>query len=107
MITSPKPHRTPDHIQDQGVLALRKEPGEPLIKGKMYLRLFHGRNAVGEDMDGWGFEGPTFGPLDSFHATYITTFTIYRDTEEAELMVAQDLFKFEDKYYGDMSIFIA
>lgn len=107
MITSPKPRRTPDHIHKHGVIALRKGASEPLIKGKMYLRLFHGRNSIDEELDGWGFEGPTFGPLDSFHATYLTTFNIYRDTDEAELIAAHDLFRFEGKYYGDMSIFIA
>lgn len=38
---------------------------------------------------------------------YLTTFSIYRGTDEAELLAAEDLFVFEGKYYGDMSIFIA
>jgi len=101
------PRRTPEEIHEQGILALRHDAAKTLIKGKMYLRLFHGRQTPDEELDGWGSEGPTFGPLDSFHATYLTTFNIYRETDEAELFAQQDLFVFEGKYYGDMSIFIA
>ena len=28
----------------------------------VYLHLFHGRNDVAEEMEGWGFDGPTLGP---------------------------------------------
>jgi hypothetical protein len=29
----------------------------------VYLHLFHGRNALEQDLDTWGREGPTIGPL--------------------------------------------
>ena len=107
MTTSLQPNRTPDKIHEHSLIVLRKLDSAPLIKGKMYLRLFHGRNTIDEELNSWGFEGPTFGPLDHFHATYLTTFSMYGATSEAELLAVEDMFVFEGKYYGDMTIFIA
>jgi hypothetical protein len=81
--------RLPDDIQQCGITALRAPEGEPLINGKMYLRLFHGRNAIDEELHDWGFQGPTFGPLDCFHIIYLTTFSISHDTDEAELFTTR------------------
>src|SRR3546814_15424074 len=36
----------------------------------VYLHLFHGRNSPDQDMDDWGFDGPTIGPPDYVHTTY-------------------------------------
>lgn len=37
---------------------------------ELYLHLFHGRDAKDSDMDGWGFNGPTIGPVEYVHGTY-------------------------------------
>ena len=29
----------------------------------IYLKLYHGRDAVNEKLADWGYDGPTFGPL--------------------------------------------
>ena len=36
----------------------------------VWLRLFHGRNSADEQLDDWGFDGPTIGPLEYVHTTY-------------------------------------
>ena len=36
----------------------------------VYLHLFHGRDALEQDLDTWGREGPTIGPLSYVHTTY-------------------------------------
>lgn len=36
----------------------------------VYLHLFHGRDRVDEDMNSWGLDGPTIGPLAYVHTTY-------------------------------------
>ena len=38
--------------------------GEPLAPGRMHLGLYHGRTDPDQQMDSWGFVGPTVGPLD-------------------------------------------
>jgi hypothetical protein len=35
-----------------------------------FLRLWHGRRSLDADLDGWGEDGPTFGPFPFFHMTY-------------------------------------
>jgi hypothetical protein len=82
--------------------------GERLIEGKLYLQLYHGRKAPGEQMDDWGFIGPTFGPLSCIVQTYLTTLRLHGDHDE-ELWLQQfdGMIVWEGSYYGDMSIFIA
>ena len=36
----------------------------------VHLYLFHGRDSIGQDMDNWGSEGATIGPLSYVHTTY-------------------------------------
>jgi hypothetical protein len=36
----------------------------------IYLRLFHGRDTITEDMDDWGYDGPVLGPFVYLHTTY-------------------------------------
>ncbi len=35
-----------------------------------YLKLWHGHRNPDEQLDGWGKDGPTFGPFSFFHMTY-------------------------------------
>ena len=80
----------------------------PLIAGKVYLQLYHGRKDPSEDMDDWGFVGPTFGPLTSVVQTYLTHFRLYgNDGMELWLETRDDMIVWQGSYYGDMSIFIA
>ena len=59
--------------------------GTALEAGKMYLRLYHGRSNPDQDMDEWGFVGPTFGPLSCYVHTYCSTFRIYSESETNEI----------------------
>jgi len=81
----------------------------------VYLHLFHGRNSPDQDMDDWGFDGPTIGPLDYVHTTYGDNikirFTYPIDASELGLEQEEmfnlvgDCFPFEGKFYGDFSVF--
>ena len=82
--------------------------GTPLIPGKMYLRLYHGRHDPGQQMDDWGFVGPTFGPLACYVHTYCCTFRIHGDdTGEVWLEKHDDMIRWDGCFYGDMEVFIA
>lgn len=82
--------------------------GHALTAGKLYLHLYHGRKNPAEEMDDWGFAGPTFGPLTCVVQTYFTTLRLL-DPDGGELWLEQfdDLVVWEDCYYGDLSIFVA
>jgi hypothetical protein len=56
--------------------------GSPLIEGKLYLRLCHGRKDPAQEMDDWGFVGTTFGPLNCVVQTYTTAIRLYGDAKE-------------------------
>jgi len=82
--------------------------GSSLIAGRLYLRLYHGRKNPAEQMDGWGFQGPTFGPLASVAQTYLTHFRLYGDDcVELWLETRDDMIVWQGSYYGDISVFIA
>jgi hypothetical protein len=83
--------------------------GTPLVPCKMYLRLYHGRQDPPEEMDDWGFVGPTFGPLSCYVHTYCCTFRIHDDgsTDELWLPVHDDMIHWDGCFYGDMEVFIA
>ena len=83
--------------------------GTPLLPGKMYLRLYHGRTDPGQEMDDWGFVGPTFGPLSCYVHIYCCTFRIHAacGTEELWLDKCDDMVRWNGCFYGDMELFIA
>ncbi|RWB08801.1 MAG: hypothetical protein EOQ39_18690 [Mesorhizobium sp.] len=96
----------------------------------VYLHLFHGRDTATEDMDGFGYEGPTLGPFKYVHLTYMSDlkFSMEKiafsqafpeefndwvekgfsnaDGEFCEWHFDQvgDLIKFKGKFYGDWSV---
>lgn len=86
-------------------------------KPGLYLGLFHGRHHPQQEMDGWGFNGPTIGPLRWCHTTY--AFDIKIEFEAAtdaipyfgveqnqfELTVDGDLLVFDGKYFGDWTAY--
>jgi hypothetical protein len=83
--------------------------GTPLVPGKMYLRLYHGRTDPVQEMDDWGSVGPTFGPLSCYVHTYCCTFRIHGDcnTSEVWLEKHEDMIWWGGCFYGDMEVFIA
>ena len=82
--------------------------GEPLTAGNLYLHLYHGRQNPAEEMDDWGFAGPTFGPLTCVVQTYFSTLRLH-GPENGELWLEQldDMVVWAGCYYGDLSIFVA
>jgi hypothetical protein len=83
--------------------------GTPLIPGKQYLRLYHGRTDPNQEMDRWGFDGPTFGPLSCYVHTYCSTFRIHAESGHQELWLEthDDMIRWDGCYYGDLEVFIA
>lgn len=83
--------------------------GTPLTPGKMFLRLYHGRTEPAQEMDEWGFVGPTFGPLSCYIHTYCCHFRIYGESDGREIWLERhdDLIRWNGCFYGDMEVFIA
>jgi len=83
--------------------------GASLEPGKLYLRLFHGRTNPDQEMEEWGFVGPTFGPLSCYLHTYCSTFRIYSESDTSELWLEThgDMIRWGGSYYGDLEVFIA
>ena len=105
----------------------------PLEPGKLYLRLFHGRPSTAEEMHDWGQEGPTIGPLEYVHTTYMCDIKFaaspavmnrffpeviaeWRDKGYSNAMgpqcdwhltLQEDLIAYGGTFYGDWSLFIA
>lgn len=80
----------------------------------VYLNLFHGRTDPDQDMEDWGTEGPTLGPLNYVHLTYMSSVRIGCDAEVASrffkgenepwLEQREDMILYDGVYYGDFSI---
>lgn len=71
-----------------------------------YLRLFHGRTDLAQDMDDWGTDGPVFGPYDYIHTTYACHVKMGRsDGHMDELRIVGDMIYYDGCYYGDWSVF--
>jgi len=82
--------------------------GSPLIEGKLYLRLHHGRNDPHEEMQDWGFGGPTFGPLSSVGQTYSDRPCLLGPNDEALWFdIRNDMIVWDGSYYGHFVVFIA
>lgn len=80
-----------------------------LRRGKLYLRLYHGRKNPDEDMDDWGFNGPVFGPLTAVVMTYLSTIRLHgtETSDELWLDTMQDMVHWDGSYFGDFEIFLA
>lgn len=82
--------------------------GRPLIEGKLYLQLYHGRKDPAQAMDDWGFIGPTFGPLNCVVQTYFSTTGLHGcDDKALWLEKHDDMIAWDGAYFGDLSIFVA
>lgn len=108
-------------------------PKQILEPGRLYLYLYHGRHAADEHLDDWGFEGPTIGPLDHVHVTYMCDVKFsaaphvmdrffpevmnewrvkgYSNVAgplcDWQLNIVEDLIEYQGKFYGDWSVFVA
>lgn len=73
----------------------------------IYIRLFHGRTDPNRDMDGWGSDGPVFGPYAVVQTTYAYWIRMgkFIDTQFDELRLFDDMAYYEGVYYGDWSVF--
>jgi len=80
----------------------------------MYLELFHGRKTKEEDMDDWGFQGPSIGPLQYAHTTYGNEIKMAFVNDEDRvrfgfkepecwLTIEEGMVVYQDSYYGDWS----
>lgn len=69
-----------------------------------FLKLFHGRASPDEQLDGWGVDGPIFGPHPYFHLTYGVEIKFDEDNEHV-LNIVDGLVFYGGMYYGDWSIF--
>jgi len=69
-----------------------------------YLKLFHGQSDPGQQLDGWGVDGPIFGPFPYFHVTYGMEIKFDEVACHVLCMVGGFVF-YGGMYYGDWSIF--
>lgn len=72
----------------------------------IYLKLYHGRDAVDEKLADWGYDGPTFSPLTHVQVTYgdHIKFSTADDVYCELFWNENDLVKYDGKFYGDMTI---
>lgn len=84
----------------------------------LYLGLFHGRLNPNEKMVEWGFNGPLIGPLIFVHTTYTSNIKLGFETDndakryfpiqtDTMLTVSDDMVLFNNKFYGDWTVFYA
>ncbi len=73
----------------------------------VYIKLFHGRDDPEQDMDDWGYNGPTLGPFEAVCFTYCTDVRCIINEmtgEDLRLSFHTDMLVHEGKYYGDFEI---
>ena len=66
-----------------------------------WLRLWHGHRHPNEQLDGWGEDGPTFGPFPFFHMTYGCDIKFGEDG--CCLNLVEEFVYYDGMYYGDWS----
>ncbi len=93
------------------------EYGQSPAKPGLYLGLFHGRNDPDERMNGWGFNGPSIGPLVWCHTTYANDVKIEfecacdakryfgDDSTHHDFGIHGDMLIYAGKYYGDWTVY--
>lgn len=67
----------------------------------LYLKLYHGRDTVEEEMDDWGFEGPTLGPFRSIVITYMGTIKISMERKAFKAAFPEVFAEWEAKGYSN------
>lgn len=75
----------------------------------MYLQLYHGRHALDEDMDGWGFDGPLFyipDELGGVTMTYASEIQFEFAKDQFGLLhIDDDCVYYDGAWYGDWTFF--
>jgi hypothetical protein len=71
----------------------------------LYLHVLHGRKSLDEKLDDWGEDGPTIGPFQWFHVTYLTHFYFgTADGEDYAIPIEGDCLKIQGMLWGDWEI---
>ncbi len=107
-----------DRIHEVGLREFQRRGWAPpapvkpheLVPGKLFLKLFHGRDRMDQKMEDWGFDGPTFGPLQYAHMTYGCDLKVALEgSADADftLTLTEGLVAHAGKFYGDWSVFVA
>ena len=68
------------------------------------IHLYHGRKHPDENMQDWGFDGPTIGPFDAVIFTYLTDIRGFKDGHETTLKRHDDMVVWDNNYYGDFEV---
>ena len=73
----------------------------------LYIRLFHGRTDLNQNMDDWGSDGPVLGPYKFAHTTYGCHLKLSKPNGNCDqLYIHPEGLVFYDRiYYGDWSVF--
>jgi hypothetical protein len=75
------------------------------MKNDIVLRLYHGRKDPKEELEGWGVDGPSIGPLSCVVSTYTSQIRLFTaDNNEVWLDYIEDMVLCAGYYYGDYEI---
>ena len=73
---------------------------------EIYLDLFHGRKTLDENPEGWGEQGPVFGPYKHVTITYKSWIKCEKFDGDADFIkIVSDLVYYDEMFYGDFTIF--
>lgn len=67
-----------------------------------YVSLFHGRDTLSDELNDWGYDGPTLGPFPFVQVIYGTHMKL---GHLHELDIVEGLVMHNNKYYGDFTVF--
>lgn len=67
----------------------------------IYLKLFHGRDTADEDLEDWGYEGPTLGPFKYMHITYLSDVKFAMEREAFKVAFPEIFADWEAKRYSN------
>ena len=72
----------------------------------VYIHFFHGRPSPDTEVEDWGADGPTVGPLAYVHVTYLSDVKFGSPDGQIEGHFAQyeDLIYYDGMFYGDFSV---
>lgn len=66
----------------------------------MYLHLFHGRSDPAQQMNDWGFDGPTFGPTGGVQVTSACHIQLMVGDAMLVLRVDGSMVYYDGEWYG-------
>lgn len=75
------------------------------MANEIYVYLYHGRKDPEEQMEDWGFDGPTIGPFETLQVTYAGHFKLHTEDDwVCDVQFHGELVQYGDNFYGDMII---